>query len=74
MIEILTKIRAKITIIVVENGEPYIILLLFINVKKSRYPYSLIRCWLQLLTAMSGLVTIRPMDGHNGSDGFILTI
>ncbi len=58
MIEIFTKIRAKITIIVEENREP-IILLLFINVKKSRYPYSFIRCWLQLLTLMSGLVTIR---------------
>ncbi len=44
----LTKIRAKITIIVIENREP-IILLLFVNVKKSRYPYFLIRCWLQLL-------------------------
>ncbi len=48
MIKILTKIVAKITIIVVENREP--ILLLFVNVKKSHYPYFLIRCWLQLLT------------------------
>ncbi len=32
-----------------------------INIKKSHYPYSLIRCWLQLLTPMSGLVTIRSM-------------
>ncbi len=35
MIEILTKNRAKITIIVVENGELYYFI---------RYPYSLIRC------------------------------
>ncbi len=55
MIELLTKICAKITIIVVENRLPHY----FINVKKCRYPYSLIRCWLQLLTPMSGLVTIR---------------
>ncbi len=57
MIEILTKILAKITIIVVENREPS----LFINVKKSHYPYSLIRCWPQLLTPMSGLITIKSM-------------
>ncbi len=40
MIEILTKIRAKITIIVIENREPYILLLL-VNVKKSHYPHFL---------------------------------
>ncbi len=53
------KIRAKITIIAVKNREPYY----FINiyVKKSSYSYSLIRCWLQLLTPMSGLATIRSM-------------
>ncbi len=58
------KIQAKITIIVVVK-ENLIILLLFINVKKSRDPYSLIRCWLQLLTTMRGLVTIRSMGKHD---------
>ncbi len=61
MIEILTKVGAKITVIVVENGN-IIILLLFVNVKKSHYPYFLIRCWLQLLTLMRSLVTIRSME------------
>ncbi len=62
MIEILTKIRAKITIIIAENREPYYFIIIYIiNVKKSHYPYSLIRCWLQLLTPMSSLVTIRSM-------------
>ncbi len=66
MIEILAKILAKITIIVVENREPFI-LLLFINVKKSHYPYSLIICWLQLLTPVSGLVTKRSMSYMHGT-------
>ncbi len=64
MIETLTKIHAKITIIIVKNKE-LIILLLFINVKKSHYPYSLIRRWLQLFAPMSGLVTIRSTFPHN---------
>ncbi len=60
VIEILTKICAKITIIVVENWEPcYFIINL--NVKKSRYPYFLsdvdFNCWLP----MSGIVNIRSM-------------
>ncbi len=35
---VLTKIHAKITIIVVENREPFIVLL-FVNVNKAHYPY-----------------------------------
>ncbi len=50
MVEILTKIRTKITIIVVENREHYYFKW-FAHVKKSLYPYFLIRCWLQLLTS-----------------------
>ncbi len=52
-IDILTKICAKIkiAIIVVENREPYyFILLLFVNVRKSQYPYFLIRYGLQHTT------------------------
>ncbi len=38
MIEILTKIRAKITIIVVENGEPYYFIIIY---KFKEVPFSL---------------------------------
>ncbi len=99
MIEILTKIRGKITIIVVGNREPYYFIIIYeckevplslfscpdadplwrfrargcgvsganlacvhaIRPTKHRYPYSLIRCRLQLWTPMSSLVTIRSM-------------
>ncbi len=44
------KTRTKITIIVVGNREPYYFIIIYVNVKKSHYPYFLIRCWLQLLT------------------------
>ncbi len=43
MIEILTKVHAKITIIAVENRELYY----FVNVKRYHYAYFLIRCWVQ---------------------------
>ncbi len=49
MIEILTKIRAKITIIIVENREHYYFIIIC-KCKEVCYPYFLIRCWLQLLT------------------------
>ncbi len=45
MIETLMKIRAKITIIVVENREPYYFIL-FVNINRAHYAYFLIRCWL----------------------------
>ncbi len=54
MIEILTKIGAKITIIVEENREPYYFLIIY-ECEEVPYPYSLIKCWFQLLTPMSGL-------------------
>ncbi len=49
MTEILTKIRAKITIIVIENREPYHFTIIC-KCKEVPCPYFLIRCWLQLLT------------------------
>ncbi len=60
MIEILTKIRAKITIIVVKNKEPHYFIIIY---KCKEVPLSLFsyQMWLQLLTPMSGLVTIRSM-------------
>ncbi len=48
IIEMLMKIRAKITIIVIENRGSYYFIIIY--VKQFRYPYFLIRCWLQLLT------------------------
>ncbi len=49
MIEILTKVRAKITIIVLENREPYCFIIIF-KYKQVSFPYFLIRCWFQLLS------------------------
>ncbi len=55
------KIGAKIIIIIVENREHYYFIIIY-KYKEVCYPYSLIRCLLQLLTLMSGLVTIRFMQ------------
>ncbi len=49
MIGIVTKIRAKIANIVVENREPYRFIILF-KCKRVPFPCFLIRRWLQLLT------------------------
>ncbi len=50
MIEVLTKIRARITIIVVENREAYYFIIICKCKEVLLSLFFLIRCWLQLLT------------------------
>ncbi len=61
MIKILTKIRAKITIIVVKNREPYYFIIIYKckEVPLSLFSYQMLA---SLLTPTSGLVTIRSMN------------
>ncbi len=71
MIEILTKISVKITIIVVKNREPYYFIIIYRckEVLLSLFSYQMLA---STLTPMSSLVTLRSM--LNSGDMYSLKI